>query len=356
MVQKHSKAGRSTKKSGPPSNKTNRPDRDRRVRQADRIARILKVLELIQSRGRWTTKAIAEELKCSERTVYRDLDVLRFAGIPYYREGQQQFIRVREDYRFPVLSLTHEEALGLSLATVMTKAPGLNVSAGAEPTTRKLSAVAKEETQELIEDAMQLVSVLDLKMVDHSRHHETIQTVQWALLQGKQISGHYESPYESAPVKLKLHPYRLCLLKNAWYIVGRLSEDTAPKTFRIARFKALRVVEEPAIIPEDFDLRSYFANAWAVYRGDKSYTIELRFSPVAAKIVTETIWHPTQKSKFHKDGTATLSFQVDGLEEILHWLLTWAGRVEVRKPEELRELFLKTLEDAIQMNAESHPD
>ena len=64
------------KSSGPNPNKRNRSDRDRRVRQADRLARVLRVLELVQSRGRWTTKAIADEIECSERTVYRDLDVL----------------------------------------------------------------------------------------------------------------------------------------------------------------------------------------------------------------------------------------------------------------------------------------
>ena len=67
-----------------------RPDRDRRVRQAERLASVLKILELIQSRGLWTPKALAEELECSERTVYRYLDVLKFAGVPYYREGPQQ--------------------------------------------------------------------------------------------------------------------------------------------------------------------------------------------------------------------------------------------------------------------------
>lgn len=343
----------SQKKSRPPSNKRNRPDRDRRVRQADRMARVLKVLELIQSRGRWTTKSIAEELACSERTVYRDLDVLRFAGIPYYREGNQQFIRVRPDYRFPTLSLTEDEVLGLSLAKAMTKSPGLNVTPGADPTIRKLLAASREGTQELIEDAQKLVSVLDLKLVDHSRHHETIKTVQWALLRGKQISGLYESPYETSAVKLKLHPYRLCLLKNAWYVIGKPAEETAPRTFRIARFKTLRMIEEPANIPDDFDLHSYFGNAWAVYRGDKRYDIKLRFSRTAAKVVTETIWHPTQKSKLHRDGTTTLTFQVDGLEEILHWVLSWAGRVQVEEPKELKNLFIKTLKDAIRMNAES---
>ena len=45
----------------------------------------MKVLELIQSRGRWNAKAIAAELECGEvRTVYRDLETLEFAGIPWH--------------------------------------------------------------------------------------------------------------------------------------------------------------------------------------------------------------------------------------------------------------------------------
>lgn len=276
------KTGASSKSSGPKPGKTNHPDRDRRVRQADRLARILRVLELVQSRGRWTTKAIAEEIECSERTVYRDLDVLRFAGIPYYREGDQQFIRVRPDFRFPVMTLTEDEILGLSLAAAMTKAPGLDVSKGATPTTLKLAAVSREETQDLIEDALRLVSVLDLKLADHSRHHEAIRTVQRALLQRKQLTGHYVSPYEPAPVKLRLHPYRLCLVKNAWYIVGRPTDEAEPRTYRVARFKSLRMVDDPAVVPGDFDLRTYFGNAWSVYRGDQSYDVEIRFTPEAA--------------------------------------------------------------------------
>jgi len=336
---------------GPNPNKRNRPDRDRRVRQADRLARVLRVLELVQSRGRWTTKAIADELECSERTVYRDLDVLRFAGIPYFREGDQQFVRVRPDFRFPVITLTDDEVLGLSLAATLTKAPGLDVTAGATPATRKLAAVMKQETQDLIDDAQRLISVLDLKLVDHSRHHDIIRTVQMALMQGKQISGLYESPYEAEPVKLKLHPYRLCLIKNAWYIIGTIAGESIPKTFRVARFKAVRMQAEPATVLDDFDLRAYFGNAWAVFRGDKSYDVELKFQPAAAKVVIETVWHHTQKTKSHKNGCVTLSFRVDGLSEILHWILSWAGQVRVQSPDELKDLFVQTLEDAIQIQA-----
>lgn len=347
MAEKQERKKGTPKASVPKSTKQNRPDRDRRVRQADRLARVLRVLELVQSRGRWTTKAIAEEIECSERTVYRDLDVLRFAGIPYYREGDQQFVRVRPDFKFPVITLTDDEVLGLSLATIIAKSPGLDVTAGAAPTTRKLAAVSKEETQELIEDAMRLVSVFDLKLADHSRHHEAIRTVQLALLQGKQISGVYESPYEPAPVRLKLHAYRLCLIKNAWYVIGNSDGEVAPRTYRIARFKALRMIDESAVIPEDFDLREYFGNAWAVYRGGTTYDIELRFTADAANIVTETVWHQSQRFARHKDGSTTLNFRVDGLEEIVNWVMSWTGRVEVVQPPELRDLVIKQLKSAL---------
>ena len=180
-----------------------------------------------------------------------------------------------------------------------------------------------------------------------------IKTAQFALLQGKQITGTYESPYEQKPVKLVIHPYRLCLIKAAWYIIGLIDGEENPKTFRVARFKTLRCLDTPADVPEVFDLRKYFGNAWAVYRGEESYDIELRFFADAAKVIQETIWHHTQKVKKHKDGSVTLSFKVDGLNEILNWILSWSGNVRVQKPAKLKELYFNALEDALQINSEA---
>jgi predicted DNA-binding transcriptional regulator YafY len=192
-----------------------RPDRDRRTRQADRMGRILKVLRLIQSRGRWNAQAIAEEVGCKVRTIYRDLKALEYAGVPWYYDQVMQCYRVQPDYHFPVVGLTEEDALGQALATAVTKTPGLNVSGGAAPTTRKLAVASGETIRQLMADAERLVSVLDLKLADHSRHQEAIKTVQLALVQRKLLTGQYQSPYEAGPVSLKLHPYRLCLCHGA---------------------------------------------------------------------------------------------------------------------------------------------
>lgn len=326
-----------------------RPDRDRRVRQHERMARVLKVLELIQSRGRWNAKAIADELDCSERTVYRDLDVLEFAGVPYYFDEADQCYRVRPDYRFPVFGLTEEEALGQALATALTDSPGLDVGAGAAPTTRKLQVSSSEGIKEILADAAELISVFDLKLADHSKHRETLKTIQFALLEGRQVTGLYESPYEPEPARLRLHPYRLCLIKNAWYAIGRQDDLAEPRTYRVARFKTLRMLDQSADVPDSFDIKAYFGNAWAVFRGDKTYDVEIWFTPEAAKVVTETAWHHSQKVRSHKDGSVTLTFQVDGLEEVRNWILGWAGSTKVVKPADLREMVVEKLQAALRM-------
>src|SRR4051812_14558013 len=104
-----------------PSSKKGRSDRDRRARQNARMARVLAVLNLIQGRGRWNARAIGDELECSERTIYRDLEALEFAGVPWYFDEPNQCYRVRPDYRFPVLGLTEDELLGQAMATAVTK-------------------------------------------------------------------------------------------------------------------------------------------------------------------------------------------------------------------------------------------
>ncbi|GHO89509.1 hypothetical protein KSZ_75150 [Dictyobacter formicarum] len=49
-----------------------------------RADRLLSLLLLLQSRGRMTAQALAEQLEVSERTIYRDIEALSFAGIPLY--------------------------------------------------------------------------------------------------------------------------------------------------------------------------------------------------------------------------------------------------------------------------------
>lgn len=340
------------KKTSVPKNIPGRRDADRRVRQNERIARVLHVLNLIQSRGRWNVAAIAQEIGCSVRTVHRDLNVLEFCGVPFYFSEEERCYRVRSDYRFPTLMLTEEEALGQAVATAISRAPGLDIGLGATPTTTRLASSSKDETKQIIADTMSLVHVFDLKLADHSQHGEILKTIQLALLGSNQVTGVYESPYENSPIKLTIHPYRLCLVKQAWYVIGHIEGETQTKIFRAARFTSLRQTQAIAERPKDFDLRKYFGNAWSVYRGERRYNVELRFDAAVARTVVETHWHHTQQTIKHRDDSVTMKFTVDGLDEIEHWILGWTGNVAIIEPTELRSSILERLRKAIQSNSD----
>lgn len=81
-----------------------RTDAERRARQCERLSRLLRVVSLILGPGRWNADALARELECSRRTVYRVMQTLSMAGVPwYYDEGKQAFC-VRSGFRFPGLT------------------------------------------------------------------------------------------------------------------------------------------------------------------------------------------------------------------------------------------------------------
>lgn len=331
----------------PSEAKSPRPETDRRLRQADRLARLLRMLQLLLGRGRWNYRAIAAEQECSERTVHRDREVLQLAGIPVDYEEDDKCLRIRQDFRFPSVNVTEDEAIGQGTAAAITTGPGLDINDGARPVTQKLAATSKEDLAQILADAEQLVAVIDLKLADHSRHRDIIRTVQWALVKSKQLTGTYRSPHEPDEVKLHLHPYRLCLCKQAWYLIARPDGDDAPRTYRVARFKTLRMLDANAQVPQNFDLKEYFGNAWAVYRGEQSYAVDILFTKEAAATVTEGIWHHTQKVRKNKDGSVTLTFQVDGLNEIVRWVLGWGSRARVIQPPELRDLIVAQLNESI---------
>jgi predicted DNA-binding transcriptional regulator YafY len=99
-----------------------RPDADRRVRQCERLARVLRLLRLLLGHGRWNANALARELGCSVRTLFRDLNALTMSGMPVSYDRQSECYCVPENYQFPrlerlALGPPDQEALRVLRAT-----------------------------------------------------------------------------------------------------------------------------------------------------------------------------------------------------------------------------------------------
>ena len=84
-----------------------------------RAGRLLSILMLLQSRGRMSAQALADEVEVSVRTIYRDIEQLGAAGIPItVTRGAGGGFELLEGWRTRLTGLTPHEAQAIFLAGV----------------------------------------------------------------------------------------------------------------------------------------------------------------------------------------------------------------------------------------------
>ena len=78
----------------------------------NRLDRLTSILIQLQSKRLTTAREIAKRFEVTNRTIYRDIQTLRLAGVPIGEEEGKGYFLV-EGYRLPPVMFTTEEARAL---------------------------------------------------------------------------------------------------------------------------------------------------------------------------------------------------------------------------------------------------
>jgi len=314
------------------------------------LARQWKIIKLIESRKRGTAVTeLANELEAPLRTVYRDLDAIQQAGFPVYteREGKNSYWKILDTFKkdFPLpITLTELMALHMS-RDLLTVFEGTIFHDSIESLFRKVRTAFTPETLRYLENISGRLTISIGTPKNFSGSKEVIKTLSEATAKKRRVEILYRAISTGQESKRKVDPYQVWVMKGGFYLIGLCHLRNAVRTFAMDRIKSLRVLDEPFHFPKDFNLEDYIQTAFHVMRGTPE-RIKVRFSPGAAHVVRERIWHPTQEIRDIEGGGLDLSVVVPINYEIVSWILGFGSAAEVLKPVSLRRRISEELQQA----------
>jgi predicted DNA-binding transcriptional regulator YafY len=309
-------------------------------------------MNLIAGESGLTAPKLAQILGKDIRTVYRDISELREAGILIEASNDPPGYSLPRNLYLKPIDFSLEEAIALSLLTGAGTSNGEIVAPQvARIALEKIRAALPHAIRESVQELLHHTSVKFARTQAHEPR-DVHETVRLAIQEKRALRCTYESPKKSQESKpFRFDPYALHFAQRAWYVVGRHHGHKEIRTLKLSRFVQCQKGSTPYMIPDDFSIDQYHGKAWRMIRSGKIYNVQLRFNKEFAETVADTHWHDTQQVEYLDDGSIEMRFEVDGLDEITWWILSYGPGCQVIRPAELRVKLRKLLRENLKQYA-----
>jgi proteasome accessory factor B len=177
--------------------------------------------------------------------------------------------------------------------------------------------------------------------------------IQQAILKGRWVNMRYFLPLERRNIHTDMAPYLIMHNDDKWHVLGLSSFHKGVSTLRIGQIRELRMLDKCFVAERKFDLHQYLGKAWSMTPEGRLHLVKLRFTAEAAYDVASVRWHDTQTVTQNDDGSATVEFRVDGLNEIVSWILGYGDRVEVIAPSSIRKRIAQIARNMLTVNSDA---
>ena len=326
-----------------------------------RADRLVAIVLLLQSRGQLTAAQLAELLETSERTIRRDLDGLCMAGVPLYAQrGRGGGWAILGGNRIDLSGFTAEEARALFM--VAGSSGGGVAAPGARSALRKVLAALPEPLRHQA-TAAEAAAHVDPTRWGGRRADEPriVALLQEAVVARVQVDIHYAKPGSDRRWR-RVHPYGLVSKAGSWYLLAGTADGR--RTFRVSRVGDARLCQEPAEVPDGFDLVRAWDEAQRDFTASMSLVeVELEVREVAVLRLTTGLgsWVRTAvEDDVHTDGHPAecarrwrrLRLWFPYLEAAVVNLTPFAADIRVLGPPELRRRLREMGEALVQANSD----
>ena len=228
-----------------------------------RHSRALKILTCLQSGPGFNAQELANQMAVSRRTIFRDLNLIRNAGVEIFFDATHDAYRLHEQNRgLPLPRFQEEDLMKLVLMVRLSHLHGFDdyVQVVREILARLLAGYS-QETKERIARVIHGCSLFNADGGHEPLTREMIKAIFQSISRQQQIrmlvSGETLEKFrygvtEGSAIWTKFAPYQLQVASQGWKVIGRSSLHRAVKEFNIKDVQNIQYTDDPYDIPRGF--------------------------------------------------------------------------------------------------------
>ena len=308
--------------------------------RGDQLIRQWKLLHILGVHGGRSVDDLTQEMRCSRRTVWRDLAGLQVAGFPITAEqdGRESRYRLIEGPRGgPPAPFTLTELMSLHLGRhLLVPIRGTPAGAAIHTALEKISATLGPAAKDFLTSLGESISARTVQAKDYAHASETLRMLQQALQERRTLEAKYHSFGRDSVSSRRLDPLHLWYQQGGIYLAAYCHTRRQVLTFALERFRHVRLTDDTFETPREFNLDRYLEGSFGIFRGEP-VRVALRFSRQVARYVAERQWHPSQVVSLLLTGELEMTLRVPLSPELRRWILGYGKDVEVLEPKSLRE-------------------
>lgn len=301
----------------------------------DRLIRLLKILLAIQVNPGITAKELADRYEITERTVYRDLELLDHVA-PIVRGEYGRGYRFDGNFAIYPLNFTEQEELAFTvLPSVVDKS---KLPPGFETAYDKVMATHVRETRKRYDTLERIAGIIQMGSPAYREEGSGnfLLPIMQAIIEQKTIRTVYYTQMRDEETERDIDPYYLVPRDQRFYLIGYCHLKQEVRTFRISRFREVEKLRD-SFDKSGFDLAQYMKHTWSIRRDNKLIRFKIRFAPDVARYIKEEEMFVRPILTDLPDGSLLFEATVNHEQEFMEWVVRYGPSAEILEPVEVRE-------------------
>lgn len=285
------------------------------------VNRLFEIIYVLLGKKIVTAKELAERFEVSQRTIYRDVDVLSLAGIPIYTEkGKGGGISLLPEFVFNKSLLSEAEQ-----NEILSALHGLSIvkTTDTEGVLKKLSTIFNKSTTNWLEVDFNGWSYQD---------GEKFNDFKTAILEQHLVEFDYYSTF-GEKTKRRIEPIQLYFKSRAWYVKGFCLNRNAVRLFKLSRVKNLIVMNEHF---EKRDLLCSTSNSDSSKHERQDISLKLKITQEMTYRVMDEF--DERDVEIQSDGSFIVTVVWPEDDWVYGTILSYGEHVEVLEPLHIREI------------------